>query len=320
MLGLVKVGIVDRGPAAERALRMEREHRGWWPFSYSLLADLDDCYTPADEPLLDRLYRSMAAGDGVFKITQRGRFASLDAMLAEHCSQHYRGLGQIVVHDMGASNGITSLELHRTLGEVCPVKLFATDLYDRLYLVRLPRSGWTVALDAAGRPLQFANKWFVFSAYRREAWRYPCNVLVQALCRRHVLREAIEIFRRGDSNHVRTVQLFHPECLAASRRDPELQFGQHDLFKPNPHRCQIVRVMNLLTPDHLTDAQIRSAVPAIVHNLHEQGLLVVGRSVDEQDHRCRATAFGWDGRRLSVAWRCNEGCEGEKIILGSFDA
>ncbi len=70
---LYKRGVTRRNENAYRCLRLEHEHKGWWPFSYELLADLQADYTSSrDEPLLQRLYASMEAGTGIFKITKRG--------------------------------------------------------------------------------------------------------------------------------------------------------------------------------------------------------------------------------------------------------
>ena len=117
----------------------------------------------------------------------------------------------------------------------------------------------------------------------------------------------------GDSQ-VRKVRLFHPVCVETARSTQDFRIGQHDLFDGNPFRCHVVRVMNALTTHHFPAEQIQRAMKACVSNLVSKGLLILGRSVDEEDGRARATAFEWDGRALTPVWDHNGGYESIELV------
>jgi hypothetical protein len=67
--------------------------------------------------------------------------------------------------------------------------------------------------------------------------------------------------------------------------------------------------MNILTPHHFDEARIRDGIRMCVQNLVEGGLLILGRSIDEEDGRTAATAFEWTGRRLFPVWDLHEGSD-----------
>lgn len=311
---MIKFGVTHRGDYARYALDQERQHRGWWPYAYTLLADDSSSDPQFEEALVTRLYESLAAGDGVYKITRPGRFTTLDEQLANECQRRFPNTRPLVVHDMAASNAITSLELYRRLAKDRTVEFHASDYFDQLFLVSPPGSGWTVAFDAHGRPLQLSSERFVLSAYRKEPLRFLVNRLVQSYAWKSALPRAIEQFRRfqtqGQTEGVRAVRLFHTECLQeADRPGSTFHLHRHDAFATNPYRCDIVRIMNFLTGGHLPLEQIPAGIFAAGQGLIEGGLLILGRTVDEEDGRIRATIYQKRANRLHVEWDTQGGYE-----------
>jgi hypothetical protein len=320
-----KRGVVAKGDFANWAISQEKASRGWWPFAYTLLADLEQSYTPEDEPLLERLYRSMAAGEGVFKITRRDRFPEVDRKIAEDVVARFPGAGRIAVHDVASSNGITSLELYRVLNERSLASVHASDWYDGVYLVTPRGSGWTVVFDADHEPLQYVGWCFVLSPRRKAPWRYPVNRVLSDWLRLRLLPRARSVFmdlsEDGEGHmpeptggSVRRVWLFHPECVATMRRDPHFTLGRHDLFRASRRKYHVVRAMNVLSPTETGRQRLEQAIRACAAGLVPGGLLVVGRNVDEEDSRPRTTAFALAGNRLLPAWDVHEGCELKDLI------
>jgi len=321
---MLKRGVTERGEFAQRALHMELTHRGWWPFAYTLLADLAEDFTDADEALLERIYQSMAAGDGIRKITRRNRFPDLDEMLIDDCSQRFPNTSPLVIHDVGSSNGISSLELFERFRQARPVILHASDYYDRIYLVTIPRSGWTVVFDARQQPLQFVSSYFALSARLPVSWRYPINRIVQRHVRRFLstAQELLKLHLGGqrDLSQVREVSLFHPRAVQSERQNGNFLLRQHNLFDPNPIACHIVRAMNILTLDHFPADRVRVGIEACLKNLQPGGLLLLGRSLDEQDGRVRASAYELRGEMIHEAWNINNGYEHPELVREATDA
>lgn len=314
-----KRGVTKRGEFANRALEMERQHRGWWPFSYRILKELEQDYTAADEPLLERLYQSLAAGEGIYKITKRGRFSEFDLELVNRAKTHFKQDEQIVIHDMGVSSGVTSLELYREFQKFFhSIRMIASDYYDRLTLVDvpgriMPGSRWTVAFDRKGLPIQTTGLGTVFGV-KPYPWRYALVRLVQYWVDRFVIPIACQKRLDENSGNVKAVRLFHPEVVQASLSDPSFQLIQHDVFRPYLHPCHIVRAMNVITPRHFSHEQTREAIRSSIQNLKPGGWLVLGRSMDEVDGRLRASVYQMQEGTLRPLWHHQDGYEWPELV------
>lgn len=312
---LWKPGVLTRGEFASVALEREAAHIGWWPFSYQILKELETGYTPEDEPLLERLYKSLAAGAGVFKITRRNRFTAFDQEVATRAKTAFPNANPLTVHDIGASSAITSLEFYQTLASDRPVAMTASDYFDTLSLVALDEGRWTVAFDSLGRAIQTTGWGSVFSS-RPYAWRYALNRVAQFWVNQRIIPRAKEILTHGPFTAVSQVPLFHPEALAFARLQTAFRLRRHDIFEPNPVPCQIVRAMNVVTPKHFTVEQTRAAIQASVYNLEPGGWLILGRSIDEEDGRLRATVYEWTGEQLQPLWNHHDGYEWPELVTG----
>jgi hypothetical protein len=310
---MIKQGVVSRGPFADMALRREREKRGWWPFAYTLLGDIEQSYTARDDALLERIYASMRAGDGVFKITRERRFTALDGVLADEIAGRLRSQPQIRVHDMAASNAITSLELFRALAADPRVRVQASDFFDCMHVLSFADTSWRVVLDIEMRPLQLVGPHMVLSAYRSEPLRYPVNRLLQSLVGRRLLaRVDSEALRRGTrpaGASLERIGLFHPVAVYAARQEPRFTLGRDNLFAPAGGPFEIVRVMNALTSRHFEEARVIEGVRAVAATLVEGGLLALGRNIDEEDGRLRATVYEKLSGQLHALKDIGEGYE-----------
>jgi hypothetical protein len=318
---LVKFGVTKRGRVANRALALERAHCGWWPFAYTLLADLEDAFTADDEALLERVYCSMRVGNHVQKITRRNRFAALDEWLLDDLDHRFGHWRSIAIHDMAASNGITSLELFMRLARRGNVTVHCSDLHDTIYVVAPNGSRWKTIFDLDGRPLQYVGCGFVLSGCKAEPLRYPVNRVVQVWAKSCLLQRAATLLKaasfRQDQHAVqlsggmvRRIRLVHPECDRLVRSEPRFTVGRDNLFSPRPRQFDIVRIMNALTPQHFEVERVLDGISRCAANVVEGGMFIVGRSVDEENGHLRATAFV---RRQSSLIPCRDFGEGYEL-------
>jgi SAM-dependent methyltransferase len=298
---MIKLGVTERGELANRALRLERERRGWWPFSYLILEDLHRNWRVEDELLLQRLYRAMRAGGGVYKITARDRFQPLDAWLKDEIARNPTFRDTIRIHDMAASNAISSVALFERVAND-RVVVHASDLYTSLRIVRLKETGWSVVFDFAGQPLQIVGHGMVLSAYRKEPLRYVFNRIVQAtLGVRAIKRARKKLDMPFGAEGVSVITLFHPEAVMLSAGMPRFTLGRDDLFAPEHRSYDVVRVMNALTTHHFDEPEIVESLRQIASNVRDGGLLLLGRNLDEKDGRLAASAYRkQDGGFVSV--------------------
>jgi hypothetical protein len=332
-------GVVERGRLLDEQLASRGRPRR---FSLELLEEIDQSYTPADEPLLERIYTEILVSGSVYKTTRRDRFVDVDRRLADEIEVRFPSVDRVAIHDVGASNGITSLELFRLLERRRRIALFASDLFDRLWFVRVRPRPWTVVFSADGAPLQYVGLHLVLSAERErnvEGRRYPVNFAAKRWLDLTLLPTARAILadaetkaatagvrpagrgpdefrfdtRRGTA---RAFPLVHPEVHACARRTPDFTFGRHDIFEQAPGSHHVVRVMNLLNPNYFGPAKLIEAAAACASSLRQGGLFVVGRTIDEEDARNRVTAFVRAGTRLEPVWDLHEGSEIRSLLAG----
>lgn len=317
-----KRGVTKLNARAYRCLEQEQRNLGWWPFSYRLLDTLSHCYKETDEPLLDRLYASMEAGKGVYKITKRNRFERLNETLLEHLHM-LPAVTCLQVRDIAVSSGITSLEWYRCLALHTPLRLNASDFYHRVWLVQ--QGGWTITFDEGNHPIQMAGYGMVMSIWRKEPWRLLINRMAQAYVNRFVVpaaRRKLTQFRgsvvptlsRAESRDVVEVSLFHPEVQQQSRDDVQFVIGQGDALQPLASQVHLIRVLNFLTPRHLDREQILMGWNALIASLVPGGLLIVGRTRDESDGALLVSAYQKTPQgqmhkcwQMDGPWECESG-------------
>lgn len=319
---IFKRGVVHRGEFASRCLERERARQGWWPFSYRLLESLENSFTSEDQPLLDRLYASLEAGAGIYKITVRNRFDRLDEKIRNEVKTRFRSESLVRIHDAAASSAVTSIDLFRAFNDCPQVRLDASDYFHRLWLVDV--GAWTIAFDEQGIPLQYSGRNMVLASRRPEQWRYTVNRLAQVWVERRCLAHAKQLLdnarsTRQNDHRVRSVALFHPEALELSQTEPRFSLCRHDIFRSLAPAVHILRIMNFLTSRHLDPPSIGRAFRAARESVAPGGLLIIGRNRDESDGALCVSAYEvLADRRCRRVWQLDEPWENESLVRDSI--
>ena len=221
------------------------------------------------------------------------RYRELDGLIAARIA----GDKPIRVHDMAASNAITSLELfERLTGRFGDrVSVLASDYFDRLHAVRLRRAGWTTVFAAHGHPLQFVGRRMVISV-ARERKRYPVNQWLRKALMRSELPRAAEHLK-ANGGEIERISLFHPRCLETARRNSQFKLGQDDAYNPRHEPVDVLRIMNL--PEIEAPETVNDWLQKIGRNVNDGGLLVLGNARD--GHRQIAvTIFRRQGQHFTA--------------------
>jgi hypothetical protein len=233
---------------------------------------LDEFKTPmsdADEARLAVIYEMIVEGALFSPMrTFSNRFRSLDRAIADAIEASFRPEQPILVHDMAASNAITSLELFEYLTQRVGnrVSLRATDYFDALYVVTIPNTRWKVILDAVGEPLQFIRGRLILG--RREPRRFVINWLLQIILTPRLSRQA----RRWPPTH--RIGLFHPRCVALAGAARGFTLARENAVNPETTSCDVLRIMNLSLRFPLD--QSRPWFGPAFRTVMDGGLLVVG--------------------------------------------
>jgi hypothetical protein len=281
--------------------------------AFTLLADFTAPVAPGEEDeALFRLYLH-AIGGTVPKRTWRGRHSRFDELLVEEIEARFPADAALRVHDMAASNAITSLELFHRLSHRERLGFLATDISDAIHVVSPAAGGWRVVFDADKKPLQFIGRRMVLPADRPERKRYLVNRAIRQVLLATVLPRARRLLAAGQGS---SIPLFHPECVALARADARFRLGRDDVLRPRPGRYDVIRIMGLLGFRRFTPEAISAAVQAVSRQLAPGGLLAIGGNCSRQGGPFNGTIYRRDGDRLRALRDLDGGDFRKGLILG----
>jgi len=274
----------------------------------TLLEEFSDPMSDADEARFAGIYEMLQQGPEFSMKTFPNRFGELDTAIADALETTTTPDRQIRVHDMAASNAITSLELFECLHSRFRgnVSLRASDYFDALYLVSIPESRWKVIFDAGGSPVQFVRGRLVLSA-NREPRRYLINRLLQKCVAPALLRKASAGLSGGHR-----IALFHPRCVAAASACARFTLGREDVFKPETTSYDALRIMNLLI--HVPPDRSRPWFVPACRTVGDGGLFVIGIAPLRTDP-IDATIFQRCGSRFNPLRDLGGGYEHRQAVL-----
>src|SRR5439155_8357235 len=122
-----------------------------------------------------------------------------------------------------------------------------------------------------------------------------------------------ETMRIDDCNVVK-VPLLSADCLALCKGSDDFRFETLDILEPLGHQADIVRAMNIITPFHFREGELRRAIRHCLGVLSAEGMLVVGRSPTDDAADVAATIYGRRGAELQLLERINGGAEVESLV------
>ena len=317
---MIKYGLVSRDHVRRHA-KAFRSSRSLLPFvAFTLFREIGDTLSEREEKLLEIIYAGIPGG-GILKGTKRNRYSAVDSVFVEEIDKLFPADQRLRVHDMAASSAVTSLEFFERLKHRKDVALHATDFYDALYVVKVPGSGWEVVFDAAHRPIQFVGKRLVIQARpyaAAVALKYPVNWLVRKFLTATLLPKAARLLGKtgekgGES--VERIPMFHPECVAAAKKDSRFTLGRDDIFDPKTGPYEVVRVMGVvrfLPPD-----QAERMFRAVARSIVDGGLLILSSFEGElEDVRSSSGVFQRCCGRFTAIRDIGEGLHYRKLLLG----
>jgi hypothetical protein len=251
-----------------------------------VLVDLlkrDDAGSSADE-VSDRfslILHDLRMG-GSWKRTNRGRLRRTEEMLCTHLpSELRRNLNFL---DIGASDGITTLDAVRTLRRAFggEVQAFLADR--NVWLLRYRRGPLVEYRAADGEPImaRFGPLGIRLARQRRLA-ENSRDPLARAYLRLTRLRDSMRLDAR--------MSLVNP----AAKSDPAIIVIEFDccVYQESlKGTMSAVRASNVLNHGYFGLPELRRAVTNIHAYLREAGCLVISRNDDQPDSRSRTVPFG----------------------------
>src|SRR4051794_32601603 len=208
---------------------------------------------------------------GAWKRTKRQRLKQTEEMLCLHIPPQLRD--DFILLDIGASDGITTVEALRTIKRVFgeTSRAYAADL--NLWLLRYRRGPVVEYRASNGEPImvRVGPLGLRLSKSRRGSAEPDYNLMVQLYLR-------LRNFRRSMLSDTR-ISLVNP----ISRNEPGLTVIELDCLKREPsliNRISAVRASNILNPGYFYPAQISQAIGHLHAYLRNGGCLVISRNAD----------------------------------------
>jgi hypothetical protein len=196
-----------------------------------------------------------------FKTTNPGRQPIADRLVAERFAGE-----RPVILDIGASDGSTSLDLIRRLGDGF-ARYYVTDY--NIAVQHAVASGATFFRDVGGSVILVVSDHFV--AYADTDGALPPLGWAS--------RRAVS--RAPTVAHWAEIKLVQPQLLELQRVDPRIFVERYDMTRPwEGPRPDLVRIANVLNGVYFSDDQIRSVLRIQCARLGEGGLLLLGDNRD----------------------------------------
>jgi hypothetical protein len=241
----------------------------------------------------DYVYRAFFTSNATSKQTSAGRFVDLDRIARSIITQHKLD----VVHDVGVSSGVTSLDLYRTLATAAiPLSFHISDKY----AVYGSTGRWLVRIsDAQGSVTELYVCGLL--GKRDVTNKYPVTRLLHWL-----------LADRPIHGPVRSFVLFDREVLEHIQKGLICRID-YDVFNTRmPDRFSFVRCMNLLNLGYFPRESIETALRNLIESLKEGGVLQIGRT--HPNGASHAGFYKKRGARLEVLEEVGSGTELRELI------
>ncbi len=207
---------------------------------------------------------------GTFKTTRPGRHALSNELIRRQTLPK-----DAVILDLGASDGITSLELMQTLNFSFK-KYFVTDLFPEVHYTS--RGERVFFFEPEGACSLIADRFFVY---------YPqFSPLTRLLFRKELA--AFEKLRKEGKLALQNLPLIHPALQKERQKRPrQIYIQRHDLLqKWQSEKPFLIKAANVLNPGYFPPEKLQRALRLILDTLPEKGLfLLVENRIPQRDSK-----------------------------------
>lgn len=209
---------------------------------------------------------------GVWKWTGRHRLKQMDRLLSEHLAD--QGYQHLHMLDIGASDGITSLDTVDYLGKKNKISLRVTMLDQVIELFSINTHGATLYFTSSRRPILLRlGKLAVCLEPMQGIEGVLFNYLAAILA-----RQCTRKLQHVELNAARLISLINPAVLQSRF----IEVCECDLFNPRTDwtgKYDVVRASNILNIAYFSEARILEAVGLAHRYLKEGGILMVSRNL-----------------------------------------
>jgi hypothetical protein len=281
-----------------------------------------------DSAAYDTLVARVRMPNGTWKQTAAGRLRLVDEALVRALERTHAPGRSLSVIDLGASTGVTSVDLFDALSRKWDVDFTVSDLYRDAFAVSAPAWRWAIVLDGQGNVLQHVIGRFVLPGQLDESAAYQANRALKRWSERVLVPRAREAlaqdptarerpyFAAGEVNGlvIQRLPFFSWRCLDLMRRTPRFRFVIHDVTEPLPATATVVRAVNILTREYFDLPTLTRAIGHALRAVEPGGYFVAGQSRGLDPTAMRATVFRVRDGSAEIAARVGDGYELEELV------
>ncbi|WP_208505488.1 hypothetical protein [Roseivirga sp. E12] len=225
-----------------------------------------------------------------FKTTSAGRHSEANNFVKQYLKDTSK---RADILDLGASNGVTSLDLIELLGD-CLDRYYVTDLNLKVWMTR--HENWLIFFDSFNKPILKASKYFVVYNDPMDSSSFITSRIrktFESINSRNLTKEEI--------------LLIDPRLEKLSRSNDKISFSEHNIFdfwdKSTPN---VVKVSNILNRAYFSDDLIKSAIQQIKNYVEDGALIVFSRNDAAME---KVSTFIKKGKSLIAHESLNGGVE-----------
>ncbi len=258
----------------------------------------------ADE-LAQRILLLFSDERGAYKRTYAKRFEEFDQEVCEILEKNLDIQESLKIHDVGVSDGRTSVDFFHKVVGFCPHVNFAASDYNPMVKI-LEKGRLKVTLTESDQLLEITYIPFVFNTIKRDSYRhYPLN---------HVVRKLIELFMvipllRAYKRRViiaKELFLFAPSAINLEKSNKNFKLTKHDVLQAFKNKNNIIRAMNVLNPSYFPGDDFSKIIMNIYNSLEKGGLFVTG-SNQEADTVVDGAFYQKTATNFKILWMSGNG-------------
>lgn len=262
---------------------------GFWPrrqsIALDLYAHLEELEPQKRDYVGAKILARFTTGDGIFKYTFSNRFDDFDKKCFPFIKEHCAANAPLHVHDIGVSDGRSTMPFFLGLQEYYEDKLdyLASDYSPHVFSVQKKTGGKTrLILDSDGSLLQIIYPPFVLNMGRKEkTCLYPLNHLLRLVLMPLFVNKLLRLYRDNkEALSIKKIDLIAYECQEQLKKCDNFHFEQYNIFEPSPKKYKLIRVMNLLNKSYFSDKDLKIAVHNTFESLDDGGMFISGSNME----------------------------------------
>lgn len=227
------------------------------------------------EELAERILLMFTDDRGAYKRTYANRFETFDLQVLNYLQQQFTPEQMITFHDVGVSDGRTSVDFFTKIIMRLPnVHYTASDYNPKVYVIE--QNELKVTVSQSCKVIEIVYPPFVFNAARPDRyWYEPLNRLLQTFIEFTMVTPLLKKYNSGDIQK-KEILLFCPRALELAKSNSGFKLAQYDILTDFPHKQNVIRAMNVFNSTYFSRSEFISILRNIHTGLHNNGFLITG--------------------------------------------